>query len=248
MTTSTCQRLFRRSLIVTVLTSIPLVASAGAPFEDVSKATGFVGKYTLAAWGNFDNDGWVDCCIGTELLRNNKGKKFVGLGRKSGVPTHKGAGIWGDYDNDGHLDLMVGNFSHRGQPPAQFLRNSGPDGDFKFQDRSGTIGLHWQESYANPTLADFDNDGFLDFYLVTVDGHNHSVLYRNVSADFSRAPDETADSPISEWVFKDVTKEAKTGLAGSSSMAAWADYDNEGDLDLAAGGQLFRNPGSDNPG
>ena len=42
--------------------------------------------------------------------------------------------------------------------------------------------------------------------------------------------------------FKDVTD--SVGLKGmSGSVAAWADFDNDGYLDLATGGRLFRNPG-----
>ena len=96
-----------------------------------------------------------------------------------------------DFDGDGHVDLFAGNFSHRDsrgdQPQSQFLRNRGPEHDFAFEDR-GTGGVHYQESYASPGLADYDLDGDLDLFFTTVYGtasfgkENFPVLYRNDGA------------------------------------------------------------------
>ncbi|MGC9316947.1 MAG: CRTAC1 family protein, partial [Armatimonadota bacterium] len=141
------------------------------------------------------------------------------------VCGHTIGSAWGDLDEDGHIDLFVGNFSH---PPAyqdrpQFLRNQGPP-EWAFEDMSEGAGLAWQESFASPALADFDNDGDLDLYFTTVYDGDHSVLYRNDG----------------EWTFTDVTAEAGISAA-NTYQGAWADYDNDGDLDLLTGGKLYEN-------
>ena len=56
-----------------------------------------------AAFGDFNNDGFVDLYSG-QLWENQNGKKFK-LVEDSGVGG--GEGIWGDFDNDGKLDLFV---------------------------------------------------------------------------------------------------------------------------------------------
>ena len=148
-----------------------------------------------------------------------------------GAWGHTIGSAWGDLDNDGHLDLFVGNFSHpaKYQDRPKFLKNLGPEGSFRFEDKSASAGLHWQESYASPALGDFDNDGCLDLFFTTVYGGDRSVLYRNNG----------------DWSFSDVT--AKAGVATETTyQAAWADYDNDGDLDLISGGRLFRNTGNGN--
>ncbi|MCH2596086.1 MAG: VCBS repeat-containing protein, partial [Pirellulales bacterium] len=213
---------------------------------------------------DFDEDGDLDIYVSNYRLQPNRLYINDGTGNMTeegadyGVDGDGELGAWGhtigsafgDFDNDGHLDLLVGNFSH---PPAyqdrvKFLRNLGPSGAFKFQDLSSEAGLEWQESYATPALADFDNDGFLDLCLTAVYGGDHNVLLRNTSAALSDSPqtDELGEnSPVGVWSFQDVT--SKVGLPATRTyQAAWADYDNDGHLDLAIGGRLLRNPGNAN--
>ncbi|HCK41088.1 MAG TPA: hypothetical protein DHW22_05595, partial [Planctomycetaceae bacterium] len=88
----------------------------------------------------------------------------------------------------------------------------------------------------------------LDICLTAVYGGDHNVLLRNTSAALSDSPqtDELGEnSPVGVWSFQDVT--SKVGLPATRTyQAAWADYDNDGHLDLAIGGRLLRNPGNAN--
>ena len=188
---------------------------------------------------DFDNDGDIDIYVSNYRLqpnllwRNDGSLNFTDVAHEYGVAGDGGLGAyghtigsaWGDLDNDGYIDLFVGNFSH---PPAyqdrpMFLRNEGPP-EYHFEDMSSGSGLQWQESFASPALGDFDNDGDLDLYFTTVYGGDHSVLYRNDG----------------NWHFTDVTAEAGID-AVQTYQAAWADYDNDGDLDLLTGGKLYEN-------
>jgi len=191
---------------------------------------------------DFDNDGDIDVYVSNYRLqpnllwRNDGSLVFTNVAHEYGVAGDGGQGAyghtigsaWGDLDNDGYIDLFVGNFSHPAayQDRPQFLRNEGPP-DYHFADMSSGAGLQWQESFASPALGDFDNDGDLDLYFTTVYGGDHCVLYRNDG----------------NWHFTDVTTEAGIDAAGTY-QAAWADYDNDGDLDLLTGGKLYENRGA----
>jgi len=198
---------------------------------------------------DYDEDGYLDVYVSNYRLQpnqlwRNKGAwnteakmKFVEVAEAVGAHGeekqsyygHTIGSAFGDLDSDGHLDLFVGNFSH---PPdyqdrPKFLENLGPDGDWKFEDRSKTAGLKWQESYASPALGDFDNDGLLDLFFTTVYPRDNSVLYRNTG----------------DWRFTDVTK--SSGVQSRLTyQAAWGDFDNDGDLDLVTHGKLYRNRGN----
>ena len=214
-------------------------------FEEVWRTKGRCqpGRGVTAA--DFNEDGHLDIFVSNyrleanNLLLNDGKGKFIDVAKEYGAAGNESMGwyghtigsAWGDLDNDGHLDLFVGNFSH---PPAyqdrsQFLRNMGPDKKWHFEDMTKTAKLRWQESYATPALGDFDNDGLLDLYFTTVYPGDKSVLYRNRG----------------QWKFEEVKGAAGLSLP-QTYQAAWADFDNDGQLDLLTGGKLFRNPGNGN--
>ena len=200
---------------------------------------------------DFDRDGDLDVYVSSyrlqpNLLWVNNGKEGLTEAAKEYgvVATSEGFGgghsigsVWGDFDNDGVMDLFAGNFAHsdgRGdQPKSRFLKNLGRDQKYRFKDM-GTGGVYYQESYASPAAADFDNDGQLDLFFTTVYGtasfgkKNYPVLFRNTGG----------------FKFVDVTENASLAKLGPTYQASWADYDNDGDLDLTTAGRFFENQGS----
>ncbi len=185
---------------------------------------------------DFDEDGDLDIYVSQfrrerNLLWQNNGyagfrdvaKAFNATAKHS----HSLGAAFGDMDSDGHLDLVVGNM---GQPGPVFLQNGGPYDQWHFTDKSAKAGITYVSSHGAPGLGDFDNDGFLDLFLPARKKKEASALYRNNG----------------DWSFTDVTE--KTGLADlrGSRQGNWADFDNDGDLDLIADGKLFRNSGNDN--
>ena len=202
---------------------------------------------------DFDQDGDIDVYVSNyrlqpNLLWQNDGKgqlnevasTFGVVATKSGFGGgHSVGAVWGDFNNDGFIDLFAGNFAHvdaRGdQPKSRFLQNLGTDGQFKFKDL-GPSGVHYQESYATPSAADYDNDGNLDLFFTTVYGtasfgrRNNPVLFRNDG----------------NFKVTDVTGQAKLAGLPPTYQAAWADFDNDGDMDLLSGGKLFANQHSGN--
>ena len=114
---------------------------------------------------------------------------------------------WGDYDRDGWLDLFVtGNLD-----PNALYRNNG-DGSFSLSAHSDQLNQP-QAPSGGATWADYNNDGWLDLYIVN---YGANRLFRN-------------DSGAG---FTDVTLAAGVGDNGKGTSAAWGDYDGDGWLDL----------------
>lgn len=200
---------------------------------------------------DFDRDGDLDVYVSDYRLQPNRlwvndGKgTFKDLAMEyNAVATSPGfagghsiGAAWGDFDSDGEIDLFAGNFAHvdnRGdQPKSRFLRNLGKAGGYKFEDK-GTCGVFYQESYASPAAGDFDNDGALDLLFSTVYATasfgrpNHPVLFRNEGG----------------FKFADATEASGLAKLGATYQASWADFDHDGDLDIATDGKLFVNRGS----
>jgi len=155
---------------------------------------------------------------GGPLITNGNGTQYRACGHTIGSCV-------ADFDNDTHLDILVANFSHapEWQNRTQFLRNSGPP-KFGFEDKSESVKLRWQESYAVAVAGDVDNDGLVDFFLTTVYDGDHSVMYRN----------------LGDWKFTDVTKQAGVSTA-TTYQAAFADINGDGFLDLVSGGKVWIN-------
>lgn len=163
------------------------------------------------AWGDYDNDGFLDAyCPGSAnvLFRNNGDGTFTKITNSVVVRDGSGQGCsWGDYDNDGFLDLFVTRVN---QPNLLYHNNR--DGTFTkitaapfSSDIAISQGCSW---------GDYDNDGLLD--LVVCNNNAENFLYHNEG----------------NGVFSKITTNGLTSLTAAFSGSAWADYDNDGFLDL----------------
>lgn len=150
---------------------------------------------------------------------------------------HSIGAAWGDFNNDGFMDLFAGNFAHDdscgSQPKSRFLKNLGPTGKYHFEDK-GDCGVFYQESYASPAAGDYDNDGNLDLMFTTVYG----------SASFGRPNNPVLFHNEGGFVFTDASVSAKVAGLTTTYQAAWADFNNDGNLDLVCDGKLFENQGA----
>jgi hypothetical protein len=183
-----------------------------------------------AAFGDVDNDGWLDLFIigangAAQLLRNNRGGAFENATGVSRIGDLGGAhrSLFVDLDHDGDLDLLL-----VGGPQPRVYRNNL---DGTFADVSGPIALASAGRATDAVFADFDDDGRVDIAFAKADG---SVgLFLNTG--FQRFRDATAVSGL-------------RATAGPNARLAVADYDNNGTFDLLVAGtasaSLWRNAGN----
>src|SRR5678810_845298 len=94
-----------------------------APFTRITDepVTSDFGEWSTPAWGDMDNDGWLDLFISNHapggshgLFRNNRDGTFtkVTTGAVATASTGEAFGAaWADYDNDGWLDLVVSGYA-----------------------------------------------------------------------------------------------------------------------------------------
>ncbi len=230
------------------------------------------------AWADFDDDLDLDAYISNYRLKPN----YLWLNNGNGTFTeaafernvagfpheywyypgvyygHTIGSSWADLNNDGYLDLFTANLAHKDTGPAPYYRgyicddsrlyiNSGPPA-WNFTDAReasgipitppGTVhGIYYKdELFSNAAFADYDNDGDMDLWIVQVyddPQHAHSFLYSNSYADNGTL-----------W-FSNVTGTAGV-LVWNTYAGAWADYDEDGDLDLITAGKNVSIPGETN--
>jgi hypothetical protein len=153
--------------------------------------------------------------------------RFTDIAPRLGLDTFDqcGGAVVEDFDNDGLLDVVTSSFDPLG--PLHYHRNRG---DGSFEDRSAASLADDQLGGLNVVAADYDNDGRRDLLVLRgawllADGEIRNSLLRN-------NPDGT---------FRDVTGLAGVARPASPTQAAvWADFDNDGDLDLYVGNESSR--------
>lgn len=167
---------------------------------------------------DYNNDGCMDFLVmrggwqlpmRMSLMRNNCNGTFTDVTREAGLmeAVASQTAVWADIDNDGYLDLFVGN--ERG--PAHLFRNKG---DGTFEDISHSAGVDASTFTKAVVSADYDNDGYPDFYVSNLNGDN--LLYHNNG----------------NRTFTEVGKKAAVEQPWTSFAAWFFDYDNDGLPDL----------------
>jgi hypothetical protein len=143
-------------------------------FTDVTARVGLGG---LSGWtldlghGDADNDGWDDlyvaCDFGTDrfFVNNRDGTFSDRTATAIGFDTKKGMNAdWGDYDNDGWLDIFVTNITDDYMREGNFLWHN--NGNLTFTDVARETGT-WETGWGwAGKFFDYDNDGWLDLYVV----------------------------------------------------------------------------------
>ena len=192
-------------------------------FTDIRQTSGITssGDRHGAAWGDYNNDGYLDLFITIgadrgsdignkqdQLYKNNGNETFTDVTISTGTDNRFGRGRsvnWVDFNNDGNLDLFVKN--HQSQN-VLFLNN----GNGTFTDVATSAGIADAPGDVS-SWADYNNDGYMDLFITSgaVD-----QLWRNNG----------------DGTFTEVTTPAGLKKAWYGQGIALGDYNNDGFIDF----------------
>lgn len=196
---------------------------------------------SIGVWGDCDNDGLMDVLLAgtvsgvagipdgrfTRVYHNTGG----GIFEESGVALpqlDKVSAAWGDLDNDGDLDLLLSGLADSTNGPVNVTEIFRNDGNYQFTKLNAGL-----EALAPGSVAwvDFNNDGLSDVFvsgLTTASTNWITRLYRNLGNNSFTLAITNLPAP-------------------QNARGYWADYDNDGDVDLLQAGSaatyLLRNEG-----
>ena len=192
---------------------------------------------------DYNNDGFTDIFVlrgawkrefGKEpnsLLRNNGDNTFTDVTIQSGLlsfhPTQ--TATWNDFNNDGWLDLFIGNETNpidtAGHHPCElYLSNL----DGTFTEVAAAANIDVVAFVKGVTSGDFNNDGWQDIFLSTLDSGRRLLKNNGVNGGQVR--------------FEDVSTQAGLEEVEASTFTTWFwDYNNDGWLDILAVDYSFEN-------
>ncbi len=210
-------------------TAQPWQAASVNPFAGVD-----VGNDAQIALADLDNDGDLDLAPGskcnnffyyrntgtatspTYVNRTGSNNPFNGLSRSYGSVAFI------DWDNDGDLDMVSGDANGR----LYYYKNTGSAAAPQYSaaptpnvfSNLGDLGTH-----SNAEFADWDNDGYLDLFVVLSNG---TIKYfRNNGNNTGFTQKTGSDNPFN------------AGYTGCFGSIAFADIDGDGDLDAVIGNE-----------
>ncbi len=198
---------------------------------------------TAAAFGDVNQDGYVDLYIGNYflayegklsvindativganqtskdyLLINVEGRYFEDAYEDYEL-DHRGfgfGGVFSDYDNDGDLDILVNNDFGYKAVPNYLLRNDYPRK--RFTNTAKELDMDLKINSMGTAVGDFNEDGLLDYFFTNI-RFNKFMVRTEPSVPF-----------------EDILKSQNMNVVTISWGANFADFDQDGDVDLFVG-------------
>ena len=152
------------------------------------------------------------------LFNNGKGYFYSkpGVELPSIAPSIERVDLF-DLDQDGDIDFLftgsrpLGDKRKNKNRPSQILINNGRQ---KFEDATALLWPDLPVGIVDTSIADYDNDGFPDIFLVYSSGQNRLLMNNGVGKFIDKT----------DWLLPRILDQ--------STYADWADFDLDGDNDL----------------
>jgi hypothetical protein len=217
-------------------------------FIDKSETSGllqFTGGLNIQQT-DYNNDGKMDIFVlrgawkkngfgnqPASLLRNNGDGTFTDVTIPAGLlfyhPTQ--AAVWADFNNDGWLDVFVGAEGFNNGDSVNIHRSM-----LYVNNHNGTFTEVGHKAHCDVmsyvkgvTSADFNNDGWPDIFVSTMDGRKYLLKNKGASGSI---PD-----------FEDVTNQSGILANTNSTFTTWFfDYNNDGWQDILVADYKFEAP------
>ena len=168
-----------------------------------------------STWADYNQDGYLDLFVSdfmptrVNLLYKNNGNgtfEQITSGDITSVSGHSIGASWSDTDGDGDPDLFVPN---AGEANFYYINNGGvlelqPSSLISTTNNYSTGG----------SWADFDRDGDMDLFVANASSTPNQLLLNDGSGVFSES------------------QSVINNTASNTHGSTWADFDNDGDLDL----------------
>lgn len=222
-------------------------------FEDVAADAGLVSKHPTqtAAWGDFNNDGWLDLVIGNEggengggsgrleLYLNNGDETFTEIAARVGMGVFEfiKALVWGDINNDGLIDLYV---SVLDKPNLLYLnRGGGALKDWRFEEVGAAAGVQ-DPVFSFPAFFwDYDNDGWEDLFVASFDVPLSSRSAGEIAAEYlglrAKGQRNRVYRNKGDGTFTDVAPDLGLDLSLWAMGINFGDLNNDGFPDIYVG-------------
>jgi len=181
--------------------------------------------WSIAA-GDYNKDGYNDLLYGdgggsVVMLSNNTGTAFTAkLETPDSFLTQRTNFV--DINNDGQLDAFMCDDNAAN---VYFQNTGGNNGTFKRSGLNGApdLGIFFSGGNYASIWVDYDDDGDIDLYIAKCRGANNDAakdeLHRNNG----------------NGTFTNVAQELGFADYHQSWSSAWADFDNDGDMDVLVG-------------
>ncbi len=154
-------------------------------------------------------------------------RPFLDMATDLKIMTNNRAGgsIVDDFDNDGHLDIVTSAWDI-GKDAMHYFKNNG---DGTFSDLSAQSGLSVVMGGLNIQQTDYNNDGFLDIWVLRGAWQGQSGIYGEQPNSLLRNN--------GNGTFTDVTIEAGLLSFNPTQTATWNDFNHDGWIDLFVGNE-----------